>query len=333
MRIWRPETFQGSLRKKKYFEGWYFKQVTADARHACAVIPGISLGKSGSHAFIQFFDSRAGKAWYFRYPPSAFEPGTRPFSLRLGRSSFSLDNIELDLEEGGTRIRGALQFSDGRPWPVRLLSPGAMGWFGLVPAMECYHGVLSFDHAVSGAVDINGEKIDYAGGRGYCEKDWGRSMPSSWIWLQTNHFGETGVSLFGSIARIPWLGRFFTGFIVGLQLDGSVRRFATYTGARITSLAVDGPLVSIVLAGRRERLEIRAQRAEGVDLPAPRDGEMTARVNESLRSVIEVRLCDRKTGAAIWSGTGQNAGLELVGDVGELKAGLGMGSRERGRGN
>ncbi|MEZ4893124.1 MAG: tocopherol cyclase family protein [Saprospiraceae bacterium] len=35
---------------------------------------------------------------------------------------------------------------------------------------------------------INGEELDFTGGKGYMEKDWGRSFPSAYFWMQTNHF-------------------------------------------------------------------------------------------------------------------------------------------------
>ncbi|WP_243392439.1 MULTISPECIES: tocopherol cyclase family protein [unclassified Mesotoga] len=30
--------------------------------------------------------------------------------------------------------------------------------------------------------------IDLTGGKGYIEKDWGRSLPDAWIWMQSNNF-------------------------------------------------------------------------------------------------------------------------------------------------
>jgi len=94
--------------------------------------------------------------------------------------------------------------------------------------MECYHGILSMDHAIEEFVEAEGIRTDLRGGRGYIEKDWGASMPSSWIWMQTNHFDRVGVSLSGSIAKIPWLGNYFTGYIFGFlyavlhQLDQKI---------------------------------------------------------------------------------------------------------------
>ena len=38
-RLYNPEIFQGNLRKKQYFEGWYFKQVTQDQAYTFSFIP------------------------------------------------------------------------------------------------------------------------------------------------------------------------------------------------------------------------------------------------------------------------------------------------------
>ncbi len=47
-----PALYHGHNRKPPFFEGWYFKLVSADERHRFTVIPGII--KSGeAHAFVQ----------------------------------------------------------------------------------------------------------------------------------------------------------------------------------------------------------------------------------------------------------------------------------------
>ena len=37
-----PSMFQGNKKRKKYFEGWYFKMVSADGTSILSVIPGVS---------------------------------------------------------------------------------------------------------------------------------------------------------------------------------------------------------------------------------------------------------------------------------------------------
>ena len=232
--------------------------------------------------------------------------------------------MKLNLEQGGYRITARIDFKDTFPWPVKLLSPGAMGWYAFVPGMECYHGILSMDHAIEGFVEADGIRTDLSGGRGYIEKDWGASMPSSWIWMQTNHFETNGVSLSGSIAKIPWIGNYFTGYIFGFLYDKKLYEFTTYSGAKVTELYVTDDNIRIRLGNKAYRLDIDADRSEGVELPAPRLGDMTAKVNESLRSSILVTLI-RKNGHGtelIYSGTGRNSGLEFVGNIVELIKGL-----------
>jgi tocopherol cyclase len=101
-------------------------------------------------------------------------------------------------------------------------------------------------------------------------------------------------------------------------------KFTTYSGAKVTGLDVTDNNIRTRLESKKYRLEIDADRSEGIELPAPKLGDMTAKVNESLHSSINVTLL-RKTGSGtklIYSGTGKNAGLELVGNVEELIKGL-----------
>jgi hypothetical protein len=89
-----------------------------------------------------------------------------------------------------------------------------MGWYAYVPTMECFHGILSMDHALDGEIEFNGSHYDFVGGRGYIEKDWGRNFPENWIWAQSNNFSNNNLSITASLATIPWKNTSFAGFIV-----------------------------------------------------------------------------------------------------------------------
>jgi hypothetical protein len=208
--------------------------------------------------------------------------------------------------------------------PGVALTPDPADSYAFVPQMECYHAVLSFDHRIGGGLTIDGKAVDFDGGRGYIEKDWVASFPAAWIWFQTNHFDEDKVSLFGSVAKIPWRGRFFTGYLFALWRGGRLVPFTTYGGAVVTRLEVDAERIVIDVEDRRYALIIRAKRREGVDLPAPVMGAMSSKVNESLKARIGASLY-RKSGSGrelLFAGTGRNAGLEFVGDVDVLVSGL-----------
>lgn len=329
--IWRPALYHGRGKQPPFFEGWYFKLVDASEQHRYAVIPGVFIGREpgASHAFVQTLEGATGRTAYHRYPFEAFQAARDEFDIRVGPNRFRADRIELDIDRPEGRMAGELRFAGGAPWPVTLTSPGIMGPYTFAPFMECYHGVLSFDHSIAGSLSIDGAARDFTGGRGYIEKDWGQAFPKAWIWMQSNHFGEAavGACLTASVAIIPWLRGAFPGFIVGLRHGGQLYRFATYTGAVIERLDLADTHVTWHMTGRTgprhtpHRLEIVAWRAEGGLLHSPERVVMLQRVLESLTARIDVRLLALTGGqeGVIFERTGRHAGLEIVGPIQEIQ--------------
>lgn len=310
------ERYQGARRGYPYFEGWYYKLVNATEQYRLAVIPGIYKGPSPemTHAFVQVMDGMSGRVDYFRYPAEDFQAKPDDFDVCIGPSRFRVGRIDLQLEGPGRTVRGSLEFDGVTPWPVSLCSPGVMGWYAWVPFMECYHGVISLDHAIKGTLEIAGTPVDFTGGRGYTEKDRGRRFPAAWVWFQSNHFDSPGTSLTASVALIPWLSSTFRGFIVGLWHAGTLYRFTTYAGAAIERLQVDDDAVEWVLRSPDHRLELRIQRADTAILYAPGLTDMTGRVAETMRSTALVRLTRRgRPDAPILEGPVRNGGLRSWG--------------------
>lgn len=299
-RVYRPEFYHGPKRPREYFEGWYYKIVSTD--FAFAVIPGVSWAPSDPHSFIQTIDGRSRRATYERYDIGAFEYNRRRFEIRVGDSEFALDGARVRTNA----IKADLRFHDVVGWPSSLLAPGTMGWYSFVPFMECKHGILVMDGVATGT--INGR--DGVSGRVYVEKDYGRSFPQGWVWAQSNTFGEQGVSVTCSVAKVPFLGSAFTGFLIGFLWNGRLFRFTTYTGARIERLVASEDEAEIVVCTKSQELRLTCHREHGSKLAAPADGEMLGRIEESLASRIDVELFER--GNLLFSGTGATAGLEIV---------------------
>jgi tocopherol cyclase len=317
-KTWRPLHYQGGNQKSRYFEGWYFKNVSADGDHIWSVIPGISIvEKSNRHSFIQLINGKTAETWYIEYPLEDFSYSKLDFEFSIGDNKFGYSGMNLDIDDPEITATGNISFSNLNKLKSTLLNPGIMGWYSFVPFMECYHGLVSADHDLNGSLAINNNTIDFSGGKGYSEKDWGRSMPSSWIWMQSNHFEIEGTSVMLSIARIPWMLSSFTGFLCVLLLDGKIYRFATYTGAKIKRLRVSDESVTAEIADKQYTLTINARHSGRGILVAPLNGAMDRRIAESVDAIIELRVTDKK-GKKIFSGKGINAGLELVGDRSEL---------------
>jgi len=308
-----------------FFEGWYFKLVDAHESTRLAVIPGVFHARDPreNHAFIQVLDGATGQVSYHQYPIEEFLASKTGFDIHIGPNHFSQMGMTLDIADPQRVLCGEVRFHDPlpSPWPVTPLSPGIMGWYAWVPFMECYHGVVSFNHGLEGDLIMGDQRCDLTGGRGYIEKDWGRSFPAAWIWTQTNHFKHADTCLTASIAIIPWLGSVFPGFIVGLWHEGQLYRFATYTGAHTNVLDISTDQVHWEVSNRDYTLEMIASRAEGGLLIAPTPSGMDRRIAETLDARVSVRLSQRSSrgNQIIFEDEGRNAGLEAVGDLERLR--------------
>jgi tocopherol cyclase len=320
--LYNPVLYHGHGKRKNFFEGWFYKVVDRYGEHVYSFIPGIFFGKkrSDSHAFIQVMDGKSGETFYHRYGDQEFTSARDVYDLQIATNRFQQDKIILDIVREEQSVRGTLQFSNISPWPVTLRSPGIMGWYSYVPFMECNHGIVSLDHSVEGSLTIGTTKIDFSGGKGYIEKDWGKSFPEAWIWIQSNHFNKPRTSLVASVAKIPWFFSSFRGFIIGLLHNGRLYRFATYTGAKIEKLLLEEDYITLAVRDKRFQLDIRTKRGKTGMLYAPYLSGMIQRTAESLDALTEVRLTDINSGDStiLFEGIGKHSGLDINGNIKEI---------------
>ena len=325
-RFLKPILFQGVGRTKAYFEGWYFKQSLFDKKNhtqrTIAIIPGISWDANGAgHAFIQTIDSKDGSSTYFRFPIQAFSFQDKPFSIHIEKNSFSTEGLHVDLQDDRLSIVADLSFHQLTP------IKNIMGPYKYVPFMECNHGIISMYHEVRGHITLvrenqEGDRLTLAPGIGYIEKDWGRSMPSSWIWINAINFEGTAgpVSFFFSLAKVPWQSRHFNGFITVLYVNGREYRFATYRKGHIDLLEYQGGILRILLSDNRYKVEILVRTSEAGELLAPVQGAMDRRIGECNNAWVRVviKAKHKMTDAPLFDGIATGSGVELVGDIERL---------------
>ncbi|MGB2305608.1 MAG: tocopherol cyclase family protein [Flavobacteriaceae bacterium] len=313
--IWNPECYHGWGKSKRFFEGWYYKIISSDQKHALAIIPGIAMDENGKkQAFIQVLDGRNLKASYHKFDAQEFIPKPKTHDLQIGKNRFTNDSIELDLPG----LKGSLRFRNRSPWPSSWNSPGIMGPFSFVPFMECYHGILSMDHSIEGSLVHQDKVISFEQGRGYMEKDWGHSFPEGYVWMQSNHFSKTGISIKASIAKIPWIGSSFIGYIAGVLIDGKLIQFTTYNKTQLKQCSISKKEMVIEMENSSHKLWIRAEREKATPLAAPIAGFMDARIEESMNAKIHLKLIQKKTGEILLEDTGTSAGIEVAGNYAVL---------------
>lgn len=313
--FFNPEQFQGWGKKRKYFEGWYYKIVNASETKAFAIIPGIAIDEEGTkHAFIQVLDGKERTSDYSRFPGNKFIPQSGSLDIHIGENRFTENSIQLAL----TQIEGYLSFVDNVPWPKPIYSPGIMGPYAFVPFMECYHEIVSMNHTIQGKLEINGELIDFTDGKGYIEKDWGRSFPSAYVWMQSNHFQQPNISIKASVAKIPWIKNSFIGFIAGIWINDQLIQFTTYNKTRLRKCQITKVKVELTMENESYLLEIIAHCDHATVLASPILGMMDGRIEESMTSTIEVMLFNKKMNQVMLKGKGKNAGLEVAGNIKEI---------------
>lgn len=312
-----PILYQGRKKNKKYFEGWYFKQVSADLKNSISVIPGITKDTYGIHAFIQTItnlniDSGARlETHYYKFLIDDFKYNDEPFSLKIGKNTFRCDGIKLELLDDEYSIYGEINFSKFTKIKTSLIFPNIMGYYAYLPFMECYHGIVSMSHYLEGALMLNEEKIDFSCGKGYIEKDWGTSFPKEYVWFQSNNFKNSDASIMCSVANVPFLGASFQGFICNLTLGGQEYRFASYNHSKLLKINYTEDSVNITMLKCNIKLEVSAKMYEVGILKAPKNGAMNNAIKEGLSGIVDVKLI-KKSGEILFKGIGNCCGIELV---------------------
>ncbi|MFA7108034.1 MAG: tocopherol cyclase family protein [Sphaerochaetaceae bacterium] len=311
--------FQGknNFTYRRYFEGWYYKQVTKDANYTISFIPGISYNKVDPHCFIQYIICNENKklsSFYFKYDLSEFSYQNSPFSIQISQSTFRGKSININLENSQIKVKGTLTFENLEPLNVSLFNPNIMGFFSYIPKMECNHHIISMNHKVLGSLIINNKILDLNDGFGYMEKDWGKSFPSEYIWLQCNNFRDSKVKIAFSAANIPFLGIIFKGFFCSLLVNDKEYRFATYNRSKLKIKNAKVGKTNITLIKGNLELNILATVNEVQTLASPKDGVMNNSIKEGLAGKVSIILKDIKTGYELIT-TGENAGIEIMMEI------------------
>ena len=311
-KINHPELFQGDKKKNNYFEGWYYKLVTKDQKVSVAFIPGISINQKDSHTFIQVFISTDDKlkTHYFKFDSSDFIYSHHQFQVQISSNLFTLNELNVNLISEGQSINGVIYLNNHIGLNKNLYQPNIMGPFAYVPFMECNHGVISMTSALKGKLNINGEIIDFDEGKAYIEKDWGKSFPKAYIWLQSNHFKNEKTAFMFSYATIPFMGLSFKGLIVNLIYNHKEYRFATYNHSKVIDKDIDKNEMKFLLKKGHYQLEVYAKKEHDVELKSPSLGLMNQTIKEGLSGIIKLKLYDKNI--LIYEDEGKNAGIEIM---------------------
>lgn len=262
-----------------YFEGWYWK--LQDPRgEALALIPAFHIDSEGHRsASLQVISKE--RAWWLEYPVSQLQVSHQPLRIQIGQSRFDSQGVALHIRQEGLSLHGSVCCG-----PFTALQSDIMGPFRFFRDMQCSHGIVSMGHTLKGALELNGEHLDFSNGIGYIETDRGHSFPNRYLWTQCLWNGVDQGSLMLAIATIPLPVGGFTGCICSVLYQGHEYRLATYRGAKIEKWTSS----TAVIHQGRYRLEAQLLSERRQPLRAPVEGRMARTIHESLCAVVCYRF-------------------------------------------
>ena len=161
--IFNPNLYHGKHKSKNFFEGWYYKIVDKKNNYKLAIIPGISYGNSHDehHSFIQIFNGKDIKFDYLSYDVEDFKYNNNKFRICINSNIFSLENINISINNKDININGNMIFKNIVKWPDSIINPGSMGFYNYLRFMECYSRVCVMNGSIGGELNINGISYYY----------------------------------------------------------------------------------------------------------------------------------------------------------------------------
>ena len=316
--IFNPDLYHGIHKSKNFFEGWYYKIVDKKNNYKIAIIPGISYGNNDNehHCFIQIGNGTDLKYNYLFYNIDDFKSSNKPFRICIHSNIFALDGINLSINKDNLNIKGNLVFKNIKKWPDSLLSPGSMGFYNYLKLMECYSQVCVLNGFIVGSLNINGENIDFTGGKVYIEKNWGKSFPESWLWIQSNSFKDRKTSITCSLGTIPFPIKSFTGFLIGLTIEDKFYSFTTMNHSKIYIQTFgDDVILTVNRKNLKLTLKTYTNPKDFLILKSPVKGAMVSTIKENLNGKVYMLLEDIKLNKIIFEDTGTSAGIEYGGNL------------------
>ncbi|ACK65152.1 tocopherol cyclase [Rippkaea orientalis PCC 8801] len=105
------------------------------------------------------------------------------------------------------------------------------GLLSYLPIFDPGWQVLMAHGLATGWIDWNGEKYEFSDVPAYSEKNWGRSFPKKWFWINCNSFlaePDLALTVAGAIRQVLWWEE--SVGIIGLHYQGKLYQFESTKG-------------------------------------------------------------------------------------------------------
>lgn len=307
--------FNGNLNKKKYFERWHIYLIDALKQYTLNLSVGVLLQGREEYAFIQISSNQSELSHIIKYPIELVSYTND--SIMIENNILSAEFIQLDLKDEHFHLVGKITFAKGKQIDTTIWRPGLMGPFKFLPFLKSYHEVLSLTHPIMGELEFNGKMFNFNEGKGAMDKDWGRSFPNVWIWMQCNHFQNHDAALMVGVARMPIYLNYYTAFAVPFYFNDKVETYANYTGAHIAKLYRYKGYIHLIITEKSKVIDLKIFGKEDIPLVASPMGNPIRDIYEYTGAKVEVKVT--QGGRVVFEDIGEHAYLKIGGNTSKLK--------------
>lgn len=300
---------------KNSFENWYFKLVDEEKEITLGILVEMNTTKKGKEALIQVMGNTINDEVCIYYPVESVKTGEE--EIQIGDNVLGLNQIILNIEKEDFGLKGELALNHHKRLKQSLWIPGLMGPYKYLPFLESYHEVISLQHTLTGSLWLNNKQIIFNEGKGYIEKDWGKSMPNVWLWAQCSHFKRKDVALMVGVARLPIFFDYYTCFAIPIYYKDQVEIFSNYNGGHLSKLYRYKGYVHIIITQKSKILDIKIYGSD----------EKSCMASKSSHKIRDVYACDAakielsitENGQIIFEEIGTLCELEMGGNTSKLK--------------
>jgi tocopherol cyclase len=183
----------------------------------------------------------------------------------------------------------------------------------MLPLFEPGWQILMAHGLATGWIEWQGERIEFVAAPAYSEKNWGRSFPQKWFWLNCNHFdGETDLAVTAGGGRRQVLGWMEEVAMIGIHYGGQFYEFVPWNSQVHWQIDPWGQWQM-----QAENHYFQVELTGTTDLPGtlvqvPTEQGLVNCCRDTTRGLLNLTLRDRQ-GKTIVSASSALAGLETGG--------------------
>lgn len=303
------------MRNKDYYEKWGFNFIDAKQNHQLWVRWGIQKTAAHQYAKLEIYTNVTDKI-VINYPIEEYSYSPKRKIVTLGRSVFTKDYIELDIQNELIRLQGTLEFKNKIELKSHFGKKSIMGPFSKLPFVSVYYDIEKLSTGLDGTLIYNNQNIEFTGGKGFVEKIRGSKWPNIWILSKCNHFNrDPHAAIVLGIARMGVAFNHCTGFVLAISANDKRYLLTSYNGAHVVKFYKDKNNIHLIMSYKSLLVELNIMGRE--DNPLARSNYHGIKdVYESMNGLMEIKISEK--GHIIWSDKGKLTSLEIAGNTSKL---------------